>query len=1301
MTQPPGSGMPGYGRWSEWSSLNLDIASDQLVPVIWDRRLHLIWPIFKQASQKQGDQQVPSAGGGTPQSPPQKFWAVQFAMSEFSAGQWQPKRTIDEKMYFDTEDPPLAFMFRAFQDSSFNLQLQVYYTDPLSYEGVTVYSALGLLTLPDAPLSVVAETIIPFPPYIDLTQEPSFALIDPQSGGLLSTSQGLIITQPTPSFYSFKNQDLVYGNWDDSNPGQVPLYVLNIASNNGNASSLELLGTITNPRIIVPQQEAIFDSADPFFVDDPNRTYLVQPHYYTISSSPQELDNLAYVTQWSTKYQFETFYHPYARTFLRELEIGGIPQLMSRDLQLNPQTVRGWPTTFNFQSLYNPPQPSSVATPYPGALLPSAYLPSPGGADPGETALDFDPACGGAYSLYNWELFYHAPMFVASLLLQNQQYQDAMTWLEYIFNPTDSSGGAAPQRFWEMAPFNAMNLAAWSNQEIQLLLQTLAAETQQHISDPATTNAILTWMADPFDPHMVASTRISAYGKATVMKFMDVCMAAGDSLYAQYTAEEVSQAEQYYFLVDMLLGPAANQLRLPASQLGPAPTYASLQNIDPFSNVLVNVENVILAPEPPQAIVQGSAQTPSLPQFPGNGTTLLFCIPPNDQLSAYWGNVAQRLYNIRHCLNMQGVAQPLPLYAPPVNPLELIEAQAAGASTSGAASSAPIYRFATYLQKAVELANDVRAYGASILSALEKQDAETLSALRASQELDIQTPMLDVKTLQVTEANDQITALNNQQAVTQIRYNFYSSIAFVNAWETAAIALQGAALIANGAALILDMTAGVAHLFPKLNAGAAGFGATPTATVTYGGDNIGHSATAWSDVARGLAGILSEAGGMASTMGGYQRRQDDWTLQANLAKAELTQIASQITVATDRCNIANKELSVQSEQIVNAQAVSDFLTNKYTNAQLYNWMATQLTTVYTQAYQLAFSLALQAQIAYQYELGRPTDQFIQFAYWDSQHKGLTAGDSLLFDLRRMEAQYLANNVRELELIKHVSLALTQPLALVQLLQTGNCSIALDETLFDFDHPGQYFRRLRSVALTIPCVSGPYTGVNGTLALGSTVVRTVPPSSPYQPLVWANTTTGSYPSGIGASPSVAATPIIATSSGQNDAGLFEVNMRDERWLPFEGQGAVSTWILTLDPRDNNFDLSSVTDVVVHIRYSARFGGDPEAVRTALKPEKTRSILMSVRNTFGDAYYSFFNPTDNTATQQTLTLPLTNAIFPFSNLGTPTVTDLTIFVALSEPLTPALKSALAGIAIDGTFGLTGSAASQNLDSYLAIL
>lgn len=1262
---------PGAGTWSAWEKLNLDIASQHLLPVIWDRRLHLIWPVFKQLSEKQSDQSVPPLDGTSAKSAPQKFWTVEFAMSELSAGQWQAKRTIAEKMFFATPgiaggvtlDSPLAFTFQASQQS-FDLVISAYYTLYRSLnEAIDAYfttqllAATGRLATPDAPLSV-AETWFAKPPsnLIDLSQEPTYALVQllPQSS----------LQPATPTNYGFSGQDLVYtasslAPFAQPNPGVVLLNVLCTTTKNGQPSSVPLLGSITNPRITVPQQELpVFDSADPFFVADPTRTYLVRPQYYTISSSPQELTNLAYISQWSTKYVFETFYHPYARTFLRELEIGGVPQLMARNLQEDPQKQRGWTPNFDFKALYNPQPP--VATPYPGVA---------GAPDPGESALDFATGSSGAYSLYNWEIFYHVPMFMASLLMQNQQYQDAMICLEYIFNPTDSSGGPAPQRFWQMAPFNAMNAADWIKQEIQNILTTLAADTQQGINDSATIAAINNWVLDPFDAHAIASLRISAYGKAAVMKVLDNLIASGDWHYNQYTAEEVSQAEQLYILADMILGPQPEMLRLPNSdQSGTGTmTYASLKNLDAFSNVLVSIENVIVAPEPPLAIVQGTAQTPSLPLFPSDGNTLLFCIPPNDQLLAYWGKVSQRLYNIRHCLNLQGVPQPLPLYAPRINPLLLAEAAASGGSFSGATPAAPIYRFAIYLQKAVELTNDVRAYGALILSALEKQDAETLAVLRANQELDIQTRMLDVKTIQTSEAQDQITALQNQKAVVQIRYNFYSTIAFMNAWETAAITLQGAALIANGVAIILDTTSGGAHLIPSFSVGVAGFGGTPSITASFGGENVASAASSWATVARGLAGILGEAGGMAATVGGYQRRMDEWNLQAQLANAELTQMDSQISAATDRLNIASKELDIQNAQISNAQGVSDFLTNKYTNAQLYNWMITQLTTVYTQAYQLAFSLALQAQNAYQYELGSQ-DTFIQFGYWDSQHKGLTAGESLLFDLRRIEAQYLAENSRELELTKHISLALTCPMALVMLRETGTCQIALDEVLFESDHPGQYFRRLRSVALTIPCVTGPYTGVNATLSLTNAMVRIQAPGSSYKPQ--SATAAPNDPTVVRSPMAAAGTATIATSSGQNDAGLFDLNLRDERWLPFEGQGVISTWNLVLDPRDNNFDFATIPEtIVLHIRYTAR-GGDQAAadiVHKALKPTTPRSILVSVRNTFGDAYYTFFNPADTTATEQTLTLSMTNVIFPFSNLGSGGVkiASITYYVVLSVP------------------------------------
>ena len=861
-------------------------------------------------------------------------------------------------------------------------------------------------------------------------------------------------------------------------------------------------------------------------------------------------------------------------------------------------------------------------------------------------------------------------MYVASLLMQNAQYQDTMTWLEYIFNPTDQSTYPPPQRYWQMAPFFAMNANDWTNQQIQSILTT-------GMSDPATTAAINNWMNDPFDPHMIASLRPSAYAKATVMRFLDNLIAWGDSLFSQYTAETVNQAEQLYIMADLILGPAPEQVRLPSGYqaAAEATTYAQIaSSLDQFSNTLVTIENVILSPTPPSGLVQGTTQNPTLPLL----SIELFCIPPNPQLLAYWGTVADRLTKIRAGENIQGQVQPLPLYAPPLNPLLLAEAGAAGGSISGAAATAPIYRFRTYLDKAVALANDVRNFGSLILSALEKQDAETLAALRAGQEVNIQTKMLDVKTSQVTEAADAIAALGFQQAVVQVRYNFYSQVAFMNEWETAAMTMQGAALIANALAVILDTTSGGAHMVPNFSFGCSGFGGSPVLWASYGGENVASAASSWASVSRGVGGLLTEGGSMAGTLGGYQRRADDWSLQANIASAELTQIAGEIAAAKDRLATATSELAVQNEQISNAQAISDFLTNKYTNAQLYNWMITQLTTVHTQAYQLAFNLAQQAQNAYQYELGRPQDTFIQFAYWNSQYKGLTAGDSLLFDLRRMEAQYLAQNARELEITKHVSLAITQPLALVQLRETGSCPIALDESLFDGDHPGHFFRRLRSVALTIPCVTGIYTGVNATLLLSAAMVRVQPPVSGYVPQKATQPPDGLMVIG---SP-MASMSTIVTSSGQNDAGLFDVNLRDERWLPFECQGAISAWNLILNPRDNNFDFSTITDVVMHVRYTARPGGDPDAVRAGLKPQGLRSILVSVQNTFGDAYYSFFNPTDTTATQQTLTLPISNAILPYSNLGSPKISDIVIYFVLTA-------APQAGTSIAATFGPAGGA------------
>jgi hypothetical protein len=149
-------------------------------------------------------------------------------------------------------------------------------------------------------------------------------------------------------------------------------------------------------------------------------------------------------------------------------------------------------------------------------------------------------------------------------------------------------------------------------------------------------------------------------------------------------------------------------------------------------------------------------------------------------------------------------------------------------------------------------------------------------------------------------------------------------------------------------------------------------------------------------------------------------------------------------------------------------------------------------------------------------------------------------------------------------------------------------------MFDLDYPGQYMRRIKNVSLTIPCVVGPYTGVHCRLTLLSSVTRVDPRlNEPPAPCCDNGTNPNGYeplPDDSRIVKQYGALEAIATSSGQNDTGMFELNFRDERYLPFEFAGAVSRWRLELPAENNAFDMDTLSDVVLHLNYTTREGGD---------------------------------------------------------------------------------------------------------------
>ncbi|XHF27391.1 neuraminidase-like domain-containing protein [Corallococcus exercitus] len=1212
--------LPGttLGRWSAWEPLELDITGDHLIPVVWNNRLYLFWPTFTEKTEAVGDIPIPRMGGTAPQdttaSAPKKYWTVELSLSERRGGQWLPKRTYAEKMYVKPFVHPSQFTFKLWEGDPRNLWIDMYLSRVRpstvgTYE--TVLWARARLSTPDAPPQI-SQVTGSLPTSVDASREPSYLTIQepPTSppGSLVQPSKYLYTGQHLG--YSYTADGLL--NWRTRLGAPVPLTVMRAAGANGVLASTSILGKILQPKITPSQQDRQFTSSSPFFVSDSAHTFFVVPRYSIVYG------DASYSWQEVTSYAFSTFYHPFAPLLLRELDSGGFESLLSRGLQVNPVAARGG-AAFDFTQTYAP-----STTPWPWVNT--------------VPVEDIDFTADGAYSVYNWELFFFGVQLIASRLMQNHRHEEALRWLQFVFDPTDASTYPVPQRYWRTKPFFQMQSADYQRQRIESLLALLAGGT----SDPALLTAIVDWRNNPYDPHRVARLRPTAYQRATVMKYLDNLIAWGDKLFAQDTMESINEATQLYVMAALLLGPRPDRVRFPSVAAGTQTTltYNTLGNVDEFSNILVGIENLV----PAGTVPTGGAPLPKL--LTGTGKTLFFCVPPNHALLAYWDTVADRLFKVRNCMNLSGVVRQLPLYEPPLDPLLLAKAAAAGVDISPALSAfQPVYRFATYLQKAVELANEVRTLGSLVLSAMEKKDAEALTRLRSGQEVDLLKKVREVRQQQVKEAEQALEGLRKQQQLVTLRRDYYRDIPFLNAYEGAALTLQAAATVSNTVAIGFDIAAGATSLIPATAIGAAGFGGTPTATVQYGGENFSRSSSSWASMARSIAIVLNEGAQMAGTLGGYQRRADEWALQRRLADKELEQLDKQLIAAELRVAIARKELSNHEQQLVHAQSVEAFLTDKYTGTELYDWMLGQLSTVHAQAYQLATNLAKRANAAYKYELGA-SDDFIRFGYWDGQRKGLLAAEGLLFDLRRMEASYFDANKRELELTRHISLALLQPLELLRLRQTGTCTVNLTEDLFDSTHPGHYFRRIKSVALTFPAVTGPYSGVSATLTLNSSSLRNTP-------------TAGAALIDAGG-----AGERIATSSGQNDTGTFELNLRDERFLPFEGRGAVSSWTLTLAKEDNAFDVSTLSDVVMHLRYTARPGLDPTTVRNALKAKAgARAVLLDVTQAFGDSWYRFLTP-DASAAVQTLSLPLSSEHFAYSALGSPKVSKLQLFVVLKQ-------------------------------------
>jgi ElaB/YqjD/DUF883 family membrane-anchored ribosome-binding protein len=357
-------------------------------------------------------------------------------------------------------------------------------------------------------------------------------------------------------------------------------------------------------------------------------------------------------------------------------------------------------------------------------------------------------------------------LLIADRLSQNQRFEEAMQWYHYIFDPTETQGGKPPGRYWKLRPFyepyQPKNRKPKRIHDLMRLLNNGDTEQEMLVDE---------WEKDPFKPHLIARRRIAAYMKTVVMKYLDNLIAWGDQLFRRDTMESNVEAAQLYILAAEVLGERPAAVSTQNSQRKSL-TFSQLEELglDVFSNAAL--ENLL--PEAPNIPLStnGKNETLTLPSI------LYFCIPNNAELLEYWDTVEDRLFKIRNCMNIKGIVRQPPLFQPPIDPALLVRAAAAGLDLSSVLNDLyaplPHYRFQVILQKAVELCTEVKSLGNSLLSALEKKNAEELSILRTKHETNLLELIKAVKEKHKEETQQSKESLDKTSQMVGQRNKYYA-----------------------------------------------------------------------------------------------------------------------------------------------------------------------------------------------------------------------------------------------------------------------------------------------------------------------------------------------------------------------------------------------------------------------------------------------------------------------------------------------------------------------------------------------
>lgn len=779
----------------------------------------------------------------------------------------------------------------------------------------------------------------------------------------------------------------------------------------------------------------------------------------------------------------------------------------------------------------------------------------------GAQSMDF----AGAYYLYFLELFLYLPWLVAYRLNQEQQYDEAKQWLSYLFDPSRQSADQDHPGYWQAVP---LEKPVWPAP-----------------ADPS--HAILY----PDDPYRIALSFPEHFQKALYGLYIDIESNQADQAYLELTPDGLAEAKLRYVHILDLLGPRPDVRQVDDWTPITLNELSSAKNpeLREFEKQLIDAQRQIQE-QPPLRIGKApdSEAAPLLCLRPYSDDSSLPGIdnpylrrPFNPELIQRWERAESRVYNLRRDLSIAGNPLNLSLFAAPLDPRALLAAW--GQGLSGAALSRllspqiPHYRFTFMFALAQNAVDSVIQFGSTLLSLIERKESAQYLELQQQQAWNLAKEAVDIQVQACKTDEKNELALKASQKAIDGRVCYYQKL--LEDGLSADELIPGEKLISTTtfeeSAHIVSGAGSLAKMVPSI------FG------LSYGGADWSGPFGATAEGLLAAAAVSRNSIARAELQSRYDRRAQEWKQAHDQALLEAEQIKAQLAVYEEQHKGTLLQLRQAQTALNQARATHEFLlsSNRFSRSQTYDWLNSKFAGFYSSAYATAQSLCQAAEACWQYEMGDFTRTFIRPGAWNASYRGLGAGEELKMSLQQMHADYLKNNKRDLEIRKTVSLKnlkVKDPDSTVNkdwqaikdgLKSNGTCEFELTQKMFDDDYAGQnhYLRRIKTISVTLPVSLGPYKDICAVLTQSYSKVEMA-------------ATVGTAKENLRASQQ------IALSHGTDDNGQFQLNFQDERYLPFEYTGAISRWSLTFpNPEAQQAMLKSLTDIIVHVSYTARREG----------------------------------------------------------------------------------------------------------------